>query len=87
MISVWVSIACPYKIAWELRDIIMMEWTILEIAVVSYEPDDDVKEKKLVTLTNEVIPFYLEKLDDIVKENDGYFANKKVIFDLVIFEP
>ncbi|CAH1707715.1 unnamed protein product [Chironomus riparius] len=46
----------------------------LKIAVVSYEPDDEVKEKKLVTLNNEVIPFYLEKLDDIARENGGYLS-------------
>lgn len=49
-----------------------------EIAVVSYEPDDEVKEKKLVTLNNEVIPFYLEKLDDIARENNGFLALGKV---------
>lgn len=49
-----------------------------EIAVVSYEPDDEVKEKKMITLTTEVIPFYLEKLDAIVKENNGHFALGKV---------
>lgn len=45
-----------------------------EIAAVFYEPDDDVKEKKLVTLNNEVIPFYLEKLEMIAKENGGHLA-------------
>lgn len=50
-----------------------------EIAVVSYEPDDEVKEKKQITLTTEVIPFYLEKLEAIVKENNGYLALSKVI--------
>lgn len=45
-----------------------------EIAVVSYEPDDEVKEKKQITLTTEVIPFYLEKLENIVKENNGFMA-------------
>lgn len=49
-----------------------------EIAVVSYEPDDDVKEKKLVTLNNEVIPFYLEKLEMIAKENSGHLALGKL---------
>ena len=52
--------------------------TLIEIAVVSYEPDDDVKEKKLVTLNSEVIPFYLEKLDDIARDNNGHMANGKV---------
>jgi glutathione S-transferase len=68
--------------AWEDLQIDTVVDTIndfrLKIAVVSYEPDDDVKEKKLVTLNQEVIPFYLEKLDDIAKENDGFFANKKL---------
>lgn len=49
-----------------------------EIAVVSYEPDDEVKEKKQVTLTTEVIPFYLEKLDAIARENSGHLALGKV---------
>lgn len=52
--------------------------SLVEIAVVSYEPDDDVKEKKLVTLNSEVIPFYLEKLDDIARDNNGHMANGKV---------
>lgn len=51
-----------------------------EIAVVSYEPDDEVKEKKQITLTTEVIPFYLEKLEAIVKENNGHLALSKVIY-------
>ena len=49
-----------------------------EIAVVSYEPDDEVKDKKLTTLNQEVIPFYLEKLDDIARENNGHLALGKV---------
>lgn len=49
-----------------------------EIGVVSYEPDDNVKEKKLVTLNSEVIPFYLEKLDDIARENNGHLCLGKV---------
>lgn len=51
-----------------------------EIAVVSYEPDDDVKEKKNITLTTEVIPFYLEKLDNIAQENAGHLALGRVCF-------
>lgn len=44
----------------------------------SYEPDDDVKAKKNVTLTTEVIPFYLEKFDAIAQENDGHLALGRV---------
>lgn len=51
-----------------------------EIAVVSYEPDDEVKEKKNITLTTEVIPFYLEKLDQTAAENGGHLALGKVSF-------
>lgn len=49
-----------------------------EIAVVSYEPDDDVKQKKLGTLNNEVIPFYLEKLEDIARDNGGHLSCGRV---------
>lgn len=49
-----------------------------EIAVVSYEPDDEVKEKKNITLTTEVIPFYLEKLDAIAQDNQGHLALGRV---------
>lgn len=36
------------------------------------------KEKKLVTLNNEVIPFYLEKLEMIAKDNGGHLALGKL---------
>lgn len=48
----------------------------------SYEPDDEVKKNKLQTLNTEVIPFYLEKLDDIARENNGHLACGKV-FELI----
>lgn len=57
----------------------------LKIAVVSYEPDDDVKEKKNITLTTEVIPFYLEKLEEIAKENQGHLALSKLTWADVYF--
>lgn len=50
----------------------------LEIAVVSYETDADVQAKKREPLDNEIIPFYLEKLDTIAKENNGHFALGKL---------
>ncbi|XP_063695980.1 glutathione S-transferase [Culicoides brevitarsis] len=46
----------------------------LKVAIVAYEPDDVVKEKKLITLNNEVIPFYLSKLNVIAKENNDHLA-------------
>lgn len=62
-----------------------MNAKFLEIAVVSYEPDDDVKEKKLVTLNSEVIPFYLEKLEDIARDNNGHLALGRVTIICNIF--
>ncbi|KAG5680355.1 hypothetical protein PVAND_009865 [Polypedilum vanderplanki] len=50
----------------------------LKIAVVSYEADEEVQKKKRVTLDNETIPFYLEKLDSIVAANNGHFALGKL---------
>lgn len=49
-----------------------------EIAIVSYEPDDQVKEKKMITLTQEVIPFYLTKMNVVSKENDGHLVLNRV---------
>lgn len=49
-----------------------------EIAVVSYEADEDVQAKKRGPLETEILPFYLEKLDSIAKENNGHFALGKV---------
>ncbi|XP_065370139.1 glutathione S-transferase [Calliphora vicina] len=57
----------------------------LKIAVVSYEPEDEIKEKKLVTLNNEVIPFYLEKLEQTVKDNDGHLALNKLTWADIYF--
>ncbi|XP_055917562.1 glutathione S-transferase [Eupeodes corollae] len=57
----------------------------LKIAVVSYEPEDEIKEKKLVTLNTEVIPFYLEKLEQTVKDNDGHLALGKLTWADIYF--
>ena len=57
----------------------------LKIAVVSYEPEDEIKEKKMITLVNEVIPFYLEKLETIVKDNNGHFALGKLTWADIYF--
>lgn len=45
-----------------------------EIANASYEADEVVKAKKYENLNAEVLPFYLEKLDDLAKENNGHLA-------------
>lgn len=56
----------------------------IEIAVVFYETDEDVKAKKLDSIKKDVIPFYLEKLEAIAKENNGYLALGKVKFQMSI---
>lgn len=40
--------------------------------------DAEAREKKRPELLNETIPFYLERLDSIIKNNGGYFVNNKV---------
>ena len=58
-----------------------LNWKIPpEIAIVSYEPDDQVKEKKMITLTQEVIPFYLTKMNVVAKENGGHLVLNRVSF-------
>lgn len=54
----------------------IFRWT--EIAVVSYEADEAVQAAKRGPLESETLPFYLEKLDSLAKENNGYFALGKV---------
>lgn len=49
-----------------------------EIANVAYEQDEALKEKKFKTLNGEILPFYLEKLDEIAKENNGHLALKRL---------
>lgn len=49
-----------------------------EIASMSYEEDETIKAKKMVALKAETIPFYLDKLESLVKENGGHFALSKL---------
>lgn len=45
-----------------------------EIAVVAYEPNEAIKEEKFKTLNSVTIPFYLKKLEEMAKENNGHLA-------------
>ncbi|XP_073979001.1 glutathione S-transferase-like [Rhodnius prolixus] len=45
------------------------------IAAFSYETDENVKERKKNEALKDTVPFYLKKLDDLVKLNGGYLAN------------
>lgn len=51
----------------------------------SYEADEEVQKKKREALEAEIIPFYLEKLDSLSKDNNGYFALGKVKTTELIF--
>lgn len=43
-----------------------------------YDPNEKSKAEKYVTLVNETIPYYMERFENIVVENNGYFVNGKV---------
>lgn len=45
-----------------------------------YESDEKYKEQLKAPLFSETIPFYLEKLDAIVKENNGYFVDGELSY-------
>ncbi|CRK93022.1 CLUMA_CG006591, isoform A [Clunio marinus] len=49
-----------------------------KIAIVSYEEDQKLQATKREKLEAEILPFYLEKLDALAKENNGHFALKKL---------
>lgn len=53
-----------------------------EIAAVHYESDAAVQEARRVPLNKEIIPFYLQKLEEIAKLNNGHLALKKVMIGL-----
>lgn len=57
----------------------------VEIAGAHYEPDATLKEQKYKTLNAEMIPFYLKKLDEIAKANDGHLALKRTTWADVFF--
>lgn len=55
-----------------------LSFFILEIAAVAYEADPKVQEEKRKTLNAETIPFYLSKLEEVAKENNGHLALKRL---------
>uniref|UniRef100_A0A069DPE0 glutathione transferase n=1 Tax=Panstrongylus megistus TaxID=65343 RepID=A0A069DPE0_9HEMI len=67
---------------WENLEIDMIAETVTDIKnIMSHfyrQLDDESREKKRPELLNETIPFYLERLDNIIKNNGGYFVNNKL---------
>lgn len=61
----------------------------VELSAPWYETDEDLKAKKKAKIEEEIVPFYLEKLEAIAIENNGYFALSKVLhflFECIYFE-
>ncbi|CRL08049.1 CLUMA_CG020869, isoform B [Clunio marinus] len=48
-----------------------------KIAAVHYEPNAKIQEEKRKNLNSETIPFYLKKLEEMAKENQGHLALKR----------
>ena len=55
------------------------------MSAVAYEPNEKIQEEKRKPLNAEVIPFYLSKLDDIAKENNGHLALKRLTWADLFF--
>lgn len=51
---------------------------IIEIVKYFHEKNEEIKSKMYDSLVNETIPFYVNRFEKIVVENDGYFVNGKV---------
>ncbi|XP_001952040.2 glutathione S-transferase-like [Acyrthosiphon pisum] len=67
---------------WEslLIDIAVDNYKDFALCLKSYwfEPNEETKAAKHIILVNETIPFYMEKFEKIVGENNGYFVNGKL---------
>uniref|UniRef100_A0A1B6LYM5 glutathione transferase n=1 Tax=Graphocephala atropunctata TaxID=36148 RepID=A0A1B6LYM5_9HEMI len=67
---------------WEDVQIDIIADTIVDLrqptSAIYTESNEDLKKTKMDTYTKETLPFYLKKLDALVKENGGYLANKKL---------
>jgi glutathione S-transferase len=48
------------------------------LALYAYDPNEESKAAKYGPLINETVPFYMNKFENIVEENNGYFVNGKL---------
>jgi len=57
------------------------------MAMVVFHSKEEEKDEKHALLIKETVPFYMDKFEKIVTENDGYFVNGKVmqIFSIIFF--
>uniref|UniRef100_A0A2S2NBE4 glutathione transferase n=1 Tax=Schizaphis graminum TaxID=13262 RepID=A0A2S2NBE4_SCHGA len=51
----------------------------------AFDPNEKSKAEKYVTLINETIPLYMNKFENTVGENDGYFVNGKLSWADIYF--
>jgi glutathione S-transferase len=49
-----------------------------EIIIYYHEQNAEIKSKMYDSLVNETIPFYVNRFEQIVSDNDGYFVNGKL---------
>lgn len=49
-----------------------------EVIDVKYEPDPEIKQTKMADLKENIVPFYLKRVDAIAAENNGYLALGRV---------
>jgi len=49
------------------------------LSAYAFDTNEVSKAITYVTLINETIPLYMNKFENIVDENDGYFVNGKVM--------
>lgn len=67
---------------WESAQIDMAVDTVLDLRIklseFYWESDEAVKQRKKATVLNETLPFVLERLNGLVKENGGYLALGKL---------
>lgn len=50
----------------------------LKIGGAAYESNEELKAKKMEVVKKDIIPFYLEKLDKMAKDNKGHFVGSKI---------
>uniref|UniRef100_A0A1B6EMN6 glutathione transferase n=1 Tax=Cuerna arida TaxID=1464854 RepID=A0A1B6EMN6_9HEMI len=74
---------------WEDMQIDIMADTIVDlrtpITLFMFDADEKAKKIKRDAYVNDMLPFYMKKLDAVVKDNGGYLANKKLSWADFVF--
>lgn len=66
------------KVSWVKICVFFFFFLILEIGMYAYEQNEEVKATRKTQLEQETIPYYLEKFENIAKDNNGHFALGKL---------